>query len=160
VPAINELAAWPEQLSLDSIGTDGEASQVSESQLGHAQMQLAHVTNPIGKKLLEASSIDSRSIHRALLSNQARYDGTRLFLALRVFELEHDALPEKLEQLVAAKILDALPLDPFSDRLFQYSRNLRALWSVGWNGQVSPGDLPPDYDAIDVENHMWQLDWS
>ncbi len=54
---------------------------------------------------------------------------TRLYLALRMHQLEHGALPETLAQLVPARLL-ALPIDPFDGEPLRYSRALTTIWSA------------------------------
>ena len=156
-PLAQELAAWPVELNLDSMGASGDADKVTPARLADARLKLSNVNNPIGKKSLISDFVDGLVMHRAALSKQARYDGTRLFLAVRVYKLEHSELPVNLEQLVTERILDSLPLDPFSNRQFQYAREQKAIWSVGWGGKVAPGKAPDDIDGDD-ECHLWQFD--
>lgn len=100
--------------------------------------------------------LDSLSMHRAALSNQARCEGTRLFLAMCVYFREHGKLPASLDELVQANILERVPFDPFSSNRFQYSREDQAIWSVGWEGRVSPAAVAGD--ESDFQNHLWRLD--
>jgi len=69
--------------------------------------------------------LEKLAIHRADRS------ATRAVLALRLFEMRTGRLPEKLDELVTAGILDEVPVDPFCDRPLRYSRDRRRVWSVG-----------------------------
>ncbi len=80
----------------------------------------------------------------------------RLFLAMCVYIREHGKLPASLDELVQANILERVPFDPFSSNHFQYSREHQAIWSVGWDGGVSPAAVADD--ANDFQNHLWRLD--
>jgi hypothetical protein len=153
--ASEELAAWPRQLSM-SVLDHGDPDEVTDSQLTSSREKLSRVSNPLGKKVVDSCELDSKTMHRAALSNQARYDGTRLFLAICIFSREQGNFPANLEELVKVNILEKLPLDPFSSERFQYSRDQRAIWSVGWDGRVSPSAAADD--DHDIENHLWRLD--
>ncbi|MBN1443872.1 MAG: hypothetical protein JXA90_14270 [Planctomycetes bacterium] len=54
----------------------------------------------------------------------------RTYPALRGYQQEHGALPEKLEDLVPA-FLDAVPADPYDGQPLRYSRQKRLVYSVG-----------------------------
>lgn len=150
-----ELAAWPRQLSL-SVLDDGDPDEGTASQLAAARQKLSRIHNPLGKKIVESCELDSLSMHRAALSNQARCEGTRLFLAMCVYFREHEKLPASLDELVQANILERIPFDPFSSNRFQYSREDQAIWSVGWEGRVSPAAVADD--ESDFQYHLWRLD--
>jgi hypothetical protein len=75
-------------------------------------------------RMLE-SWLEKLAIHRA---DRA---ATRAVLALRLFETRNGRLPERLEELVAAGILDEVPVDPFCEKPLRYSRDRRRVWSVG-----------------------------
>ena len=150
-----ELAAWPRQLSL-SILDDSDPDEVMASQLAASRQKLRGIRNPLGKKIVDSCELDSLSMHRVALSNLARCEGTRLFLAMCVYFREHGTLPASLDELVQANILERVPFDPFSAKRFQYSREHQAIWSVGWDGRVSPAAVADD--ASDFQNHLWRLD--
>jgi hypothetical protein len=152
-----ELSAWPAQLSL-SILNDNKPREVIDADLALASKRLQRVENPIGKKMLEDSLLDAKSLHKCALTHQANYDGTRLFLAIRRFEVERGALPENLPALTEPAdkpMLKELPSDPFSGRPFGYSREDQALWSVGPEGDVSPA---ADSENFDAETHLWRFE--
>jgi hypothetical protein len=64
--------------------------------------------------------------------------GTRLALALRLYEQEHGELPERLDALVPAWI-EAVPADPYDGRLFRYHRARRLVYSIGPNRRDDDG---------------------
>jgi hypothetical protein len=66
---------------------------------------------------------------------------TRLFLALRCYELERGGLPEKLDGL-APGYLSEIPLDPYTDAPFVYEPDAQppCLYSVG--SRPRPGQQP------------------
>jgi hypothetical protein len=153
-----ELTAWPETLDLTVFGGD-ESADIGPRVLASARARLRQVDNPIGKRLVESFNQDSKWLRGAALSNQAAYDATRIFLALRIYALERGKLPQELEALVEARILDAVPLDPLAEKPFGYSRSQRALWSVGKH--ESDGSDPYLDDVlkrIDFEKHFFPLD--
>jgi len=151
-----ELAAWPPQLAL-SVFDSPTTSDVSDTELETARVKLRAVQNPVGKEYLEAINIDSKSTRQAAISNRARSDGTRLFLAIRQFELQQGRLPATLDELVQGKLLDQLPNDPFNDKPFGYAPSARVLWSVGWLGEVNAEPPGEDDDEFDFEAHRWHL---
>jgi len=76
--------------------------------------------------------------HRADLD--ARYRGTVLTIALRLYELERGRYPDKLDALVPDQ-LDTIPLDPFSDEPFIYHlvNDDYLLYAIGRNGRNDGG---------------------
>lgn len=55
---------------------------------------------------------------------------TQLYVALRLYQLEHDnALPADLAELVPA-YLPAIPLDPYGGQPLRYDRTLTTIWSI------------------------------
>lgn len=150
-----ELTAWPKQLSI-SVLDEVDPDEVTASQLAASRQKLMRIANPLGKKIVDSCQLDSKTMRRAALSNQARYDGTRLFLAVCIFVREQGKFPASLDDLIEARILESVPLDPFSSERFHYSRDQHAIWSVGWDGQVSP-KVAADGE-YDLENHLWRLD--
>lgn len=66
--------------------------------------------------------------------------GTRLSLALWMYEREHGALPQRLEALAPAWI-EAVPGDPYCGQSFRYDRTRRLVYSVGPNRRDDGGRL-------------------
>ena len=57
---------------------------------------------------------------------------TQALIALRRYETERGTLPEKLSELVPI-YLPKVPRDHYDGREIRYSREFRAIWSVGRN---------------------------
>jgi len=70
---------------------------------------------------------------------ETRRRAVRLQLALVAWELEHGALPDRLEQLAGGQIAQ-LPLDPYTGRLFLY-------WPAGVSTPARDGVLPWGQDT-------------
>ena len=64
--------------------------------------------------------------------------GTRLALALRLYEQEHGELPERLDALVPVWI-EAVPVDPYDGQSFRYHRVRRLVYSIGPNRRDDGG---------------------
>lgn len=73
--------------------------------------------------------------------------GTRLSLALRLYELEHGELPERLEAL-APHWLEAVPVDPYDGRPFRYDRTRRLVYSAGPNRRDDGGGVRGNSDDV------------
>jgi len=69
--------------------------------------------------------------------------GTRLALALRLYEEQHGALPEGLGALVPGW-LEAVPVDPYDGQLFRYDHARRLVYSVGANRRDDGGPRTGD----------------
>lgn len=153
--AFGELGPWPSQLSF-SILDAGDPNEVTVNQLAMAREKLKDVSNPLGKKIIESCELDSQSMHRAALGNQARYDGTRLSLAIQIFKRKTGKLPVELSQLRTTKTIGEIPVDPFSGESFNYSRAEKELWSVGPDGSSPSNDTAEHDDGLD--DWRWRLD--
>jgi hypothetical protein len=90
-----------------------------------------------------------------MLREQARYDGTRIVLALALYEKRHRKWPKDLGELADEGLLAPLPRDGFSGEAYPYSAKERAVWSVGPEGDVSPG--ASDADSLEAEEFIWRL---
>jgi len=149
-----ELAAWPDKLSMSlDCGAVG-AGDITDAQIRAARKELLPVENPLGKKFVDEYTGASRWLREMAEKNQAQFEATRLFLAIRIFALEQGKLPANLDALVDARILDAVPLDPFSGRPFHYSPTKQVLWSVCPNGQFSP---VASREAYAFDDYLWRL---
>jgi hypothetical protein len=150
-----ELAAWPEKLSMSlDFGTVG-AGDVTDAQVRISRKELLSTENPLGRKFVESYTGASRRLREMAEKNQAQYEATRLFLAIRIFALEHGKLPADLDALLGADILHAMPPDPFAAEPFHYSPAKRVLWSVGADGRNAPAEAN---EASDFEVCVWRLD--
>ena len=83
-----------------------------------------------GKIMLSALIPPLGGVLKTRAKIETQLDLTRLYLALRLYSLRHDTLPDRLEELVPSFIA-ALPLDPFSKASFAYDASARTLSSAG-----------------------------
>jgi hypothetical protein len=145
---------------------DEDDEPLDVATLESARRALSGVDNPIGKQLVaglfdeETMIIGSLARHTARVAANLAADraATLATLALRRYERRHGRLPERLERLVDAGLLDELPADSYSRTSLLYSRERRRLWSVGENG-VDDGGF--EFDAVeredDDEDPVWRL---
>jgi hypothetical protein len=73
--------------------------------------------------------------------------GTRLALALRLYEQEHGELPERLDALAPAWI-EAVPADPYGGQPFRYNRTRRLVYSIGPNLRDDDGKYGDGRDDV------------
>jgi hypothetical protein len=152
---LEELSSWPKGLKLSAFELFQQPEDVTDAQVADARKKLRHVLNPIGKEIVDSCGLDCWTMYRTGLERLAQHDGTRLLLASEIFLREQGDLPADLEALVKAKILERVPIDPFSTRPYCYSRDKRAIWSVGSDGSVTP-DRPSD--EFGVERFVWRIE--
>ena len=139
----DRLEPWPEALKSPPKHQGQDPGKVSDEKVRAAHDELLHVENPAGRVYVDVLREFSDSYQQMTRLTRARLEGTRLLLASRVFVLQQGRLPQKLDELVAAKILDSLPLDPFSvdaAEPFRYWPS-RAIWFVDAEGNGSPQGL-------------------
>ena len=97
------------------------------------------IENPIGR-LFACSQSGLAETDIRIFRFRAEREVTRTILALLIFERTKGTLPAKLSDLVEAKILTAVPIDPFADAPVSYSRERRIVWSVGEDGKNDNGN--------------------
>lgn len=148
---VETISAWPKHLSgnwffgLDSpLLSDGDAAT--------AGAKLARVSNPMGRFAVAlASESNAEAIVGAHYSAIALKTLVRTQIALRVHRLRTGSFPDHLEELVAAGLLESLPVDPFSGEPVGYSAEDEWLWSVGRNGVTDPIVEEPTDEEIEEE---------
>lgn len=87
---------------------------------------------------------------------RAGIEGTRLSLAMSLYAKRNGALPGSLEKLREAKILVAVPSDPFSDGPFRYDPKAKRIWSVGIDGTDDGGDGDAGTTSL-AKDLVWDL---
>ena len=120
-----------------------------------------HHGNLLGVMLLDAHismgvsfELDSR------LRDQSRVSANEAYLALGLYQREHGELPATLDALVP-DYLPAVPRDYFDGAPIRYSRDFRAVWSVGSNHfTVTSADLDPEMIAHNVDEVCFPLDFA
>lgn len=102
------------------------------------KIKISILPNGVGKILsaLFVSCLD------ALLEQKCRMEcsvaATRLILACKAYEKQHQKLPPSLEALIP-KYLDAVPRDPYDGKPFRYRQSEDIVYSVGKDLQDSNG---------------------
>ena len=96
-----------------------------------ARAAYLELKNPMGR-ILDCSSFGIAGIgsDNKVFKNRTERAATRAVLALLIFEHRKGILPANLSDLVAEKILPAVPTDPFSGEPLLYSPQRRLVWSV------------------------------
>jgi hypothetical protein len=108
-----------------------------------ARERLGDIANPLGRLCLcQALPGLDRVVERLFLSRTDR-EATRAVVAVRLFAVRNHRLPATLQELVDAKVIAALPVDPFCDEPLRYSAERHLLWSVGPDGQDNQGKGDP-----------------
>jgi hypothetical protein len=69
---------------------------------------------------------------------QAWISALQLKTSLRLYEIKHGKLPDDLHALVPEFLRD-VPVDPFADKPFRYSKDRRLVWSSGPDGSDDEG---------------------
>jgi hypothetical protein len=85
----------------------------------------------------ETASISER---RCLAYREA----VRAVVAIRLFVDRRGRMPETLDELVAERILPAVPVDPFDDKPLRYSKERKIVWSVGEDEIDENGTIESD----------------
>ncbi|MFH1496194.1 MAG: hypothetical protein ABII82_00075 [Verrucomicrobiota bacterium] len=83
---------------------------------------------------------------------QSQISATQALLAVRAYQHDHDGeLPPTLDALVP-DYLPTVPLDYYDREPIRYSREFRAIWSLGRNGEytVTSADQPIDDREVDL----------
>lgn len=111
---------------------------------------LGRVENQAGRTFLALAVPISQRVNVIHLRAQADLRLTRLYLAMRLYHLDHAGkLPESLDELVPA-YLPEIPLDPFDHLPLRYDPALTTIWSTGHkrlNVTEADGKLPQDMPA-------------
>ncbi len=102
-----------------------------------------------GRRILSILVTEWEPFFMRRLSIKTMASLTETALALRQYEAENGTFPESLDQLMP-KYLGNLPLDYMNRKPLHYFKNIRALWSVGENGNIkNPSDITEkDADLI------------
>lgn len=157
-----ELTAWPSDVTIDFgvlMGVSGTEPnpprKLTAKELQQARDALRNVDNPLGKRLIGYMSPDITPFFE---SRQARLESVRIRIALRMYERKHGKLPGELDELVDAKLLPEVPVDPFDGKAFRYSKERRVVWCVGQEG-TNEGELPEEHEANILGNEWSMMTW-
>lgn len=125
--------------------------RASENQTDHllgAGWRRWNPDNAAGRVILSAITPTLHAILGKRLRAQSAISATQSLIALRLYEMERGTLPERLSDLVP-QYLPKVPLDYFDRQPLRYSREFRAVWSVG-KKQLSITDAAPTVDSEEV----------
>lgn len=119
------------------------ASAKGNRELDREEMERAKdaVKNIVGRSVVAIALPNMAGLVEPEFRYRADRAATRTVLALRLYEIRKGRLPDSLRTLVDEKILEAVPVDPFSDKPLRYSRERRVVWSVGPNETDDGGRL-------------------
>ncbi len=116
--------------------------------------------NNLGLALLVASVPFQANELDMRLTQQSRLSANEAFLALVLYHRDHGELPATLDTLVP-DYLPAVPRDYFDGQPIRYSRDFRAVWSVGNDHfAVTSADLDPEEIAHHSDNVCLPLDFA
>jgi hypothetical protein len=104
-----------------------------------ARSAYLQIKNPIGRIFAGEISILADGDARVFRCRTER-EAVRAIIGLLIFERQKGVLPEKLSDLVDAKILDSVPFDFFANAPMSYSRERRIVWSVGQDAVNDDGE--------------------
>lgn len=108
-----------------------------------------------GRVLLQMISPSYQSFFTNRQMGFSQHSALTVFVALRLYHREHDALPATLDELVP-EYLPAVPLDYIDRMPIRYSRDFRVVWSVGRNNlQVTAVD-----QKIEERETFYRLDFA
>jgi hypothetical protein len=127
------MEGWPHEFGANS------EDAVTESEISSAKDRLRSVVNPIGRLLiageLESVSLLDLNLKRHWAGNAA----TRVVLACELFRRAKRTEAPTLKAIVDAKLLDAVPEDPFDGKPMRYDAARHVVWSVGPDGKDDGG---------------------
>lgn len=101
--------------------------------------------NALGAVMCQQMSPNLSSVGKRKCALNVAVGATKLFLALRAYQLEKGSLPQSLDALVPAYI-DSVPLDDFDGQPMRYSPDQKFVYSVGSDlidGGGEPGRTLP-----------------
>lgn len=151
-----ELRDWPDTAIADPVilaglGTDPRPP-ASAREIANSRKKLANVSNPFGKRLL----LDTFGAHywKSFKLAQARVSAEYLRAAIQKFGRRCKRLPGSLEELVSARVIGAVPCDPFKDQPFQYDSIRAVIWSAGPQGD-NLGEI--NHQGFDSLQTTWRV---
>jgi hypothetical protein len=105
-------------------------------------------------------ALPNKSVFEAECRSQAYLRATWVALACERYRLKHDRWPEKLNELVRAKLIDAIPLDPYDGLPLRYIRTKDGvtIYAIGQDGVDNQGNIHPKQaveDGFDIGVRLW-----
>lgn len=106
--------------------------------------------NALGFILFNIGQASFESAIHTKCTESINFNGTRLLIALRAYQIEHSSLPDSLEKLVPDYI-SSIPQDAYDNKPLKYSLEKKLIYSVGKDRKDDGGDgtefntTAPDY---------------
>lgn len=95
--------------------------------------------NAIGNILFELLGPSSKSFSKRKSREEVSVTATQLLLALKIYKMRHDKLPESLSELVP-EFFPQVPLDDFDGKPFRYLPGKKLIYSIGPDLKDSGGE--------------------
>ena len=124
-------------------GDDKQERAVTRQEIEDARTSLLRVSNPVGKHMLHYLS-SFEQVRRAYHTGRFETEIGLLLIACRLFRDQHGQLPLRLSELVDAKLLDSVPIDPFSGQEVPYDSQRRLIGAFG----TDDGESADDFDLV------------
>ncbi len=133
IEAINEWYRSLERLSQTPRQRRGDAIRHIDEEAMRSRSPQVPGTNPLVANFFPADG----AVFIAIDREQAFFRGAECLIALRRWQLEHDAQPDDLESVAKAAGMTAVPVDPFSDAPMKMTvvNGEAVIYSVGPDGQ-------------------------
>ena len=105
--------------------------------------------NAIGKILYDVYGASMASFTEKVCEEDTLIASVQLLIALKVYSIDNDKLPQTLDQLVPRYVYE-IPTDPYSEEYLKYSPSKKIIYSVGRDREDNGGDTEKDivYDII------------
>lgn len=147
-----DLAAWPPELQLRcddllnfQVSEERTTVRLSDAGIAAARQKLATVKNVLGKRVVVGWTIPTFPSPGAqlALANRALYTTE---VAVRLFRAQRGRSPTNLDEVVATRILQQVPNDPFAQPSapIQYSASPPRVWSVKKGVERQVGGIASD----------------
>lgn len=144
-----EFIATTTAVALSQVAARADTAR--ENLAAHIRIQ-----NPVGKQMLHY--VDSfEAVRRSYETGRLETDIGLLLIACRLFRGNERRLPDQLSELVNAKLLESVPIDPFSGQEVRYDSQRRLIWSFGHNEEDNGGDWDFDAEFPDGEDLVWRI---
>lgn len=160
--SLAEIEPWPEplsfinDLSFSLFGEEKEEREVTNGEIEEARKALLRIKNPVGKQMLHY--VDSfEGVRRSYHTGRLQTDVGLLLIASRLFGDKEGRLPHHLSELVDAKLIETVPIDPFSGQEVRYDSKRRLMWSFGMNEEDDGGDWDFDAEFPDGKDLVWTI---
>ena len=160
--SLAEIKPWPEPLSFINdlnfslFGEEKEEREVTNSEIEEARKALLRIKNPVGKQMLHY--VDSfECVRRSYHTGRLQTDISLLLIASRMFRDKERRLPHDLSELVDAKLIESVPIDPFSGQDVRYDSQRRLIWSFGMDEEDNGGDWDFDAEFPDGKDLVWRI---